>query len=688
MVQGDSPPSNPSDIKCVALSPNGTMCGDVPIPEEHLSPISMCPDSVYSCTRRYEGGGVPDADYILYVTANFDEACQSESVGSTVGYAGHCRRDQHDRPIAGQLNLCPRELLAVNTNATNDTAASGPTISLASDQMPPTRLLRPERRVLQGGGRSVGEGGMAHLGADWRMDVSFVVHETLHALGFSESDIAWFRDVDGQPLTHRDEQGRPPFDASAGPQGGWLPSAALVDTSNATGRVVKRVTTPRVVTEAQKHFGCESMTGLALEDQGDFGTRFGHWESRLLQSEGMTGSRDGQEHAAFSSMTLAFFEDSGWYLPDYSWAGDLTWGHRSFTRDGCSFVAETCLNQAEGGGPPTPIDPNHFCVGEGGQEQKLHCTQDLRAVALCPLAQYESPLPLWARHFEDDDTRGGPSQMTNFCPIWMPFERLAPNGRPLNATSLCTDPSNDVAEYNYFGEVYGEDSRCMASSLLEDGYVFDDSRPPSGRCYRRECVTAEGDDPHADYDAVIVHLQGGQQVRCGVSDGGKWKTVEGMNGQLRCPHVAQVCFGSPCENGGVWRDRRCVCPPGYIGKRCSHEDRSGNRRIIPSYFHYTPDDVTIKVGSSYRFEARVQGIVRNYTSISALPEGLTLDTDTGTIEGTPKETTDGCLVLTIAAGGVNEEARGLLRLSIVDGHEVVAMQAQTIGVRMPCGTYL
>ena len=48
--------------------------------------------------------------------------------------------------------------------------------------------------------------------------------------------------------------------------------------------------TPRVRAEVRKHFGCDSLSGAELEDQGEEGTALTHWEKRLFENEAMTGT--------------------------------------------------------------------------------------------------------------------------------------------------------------------------------------------------------------------------------------------------------------------------------------------------------------------------------------------------------------------------------------------------------------
>ena len=85
------------------------------------------------------------------------------------------------------------------------------------------------------------------------------------------------------------------------------------------GSVTRRMhmlVTTRVVQEARKHFGCDSLEGAELEDYDGFN----HWEARVFGNEAMTGARSGR--MVMSRITFALLEDSGWYKPNYSMAED------------------------------------------------------------------------------------------------------------------------------------------------------------------------------------------------------------------------------------------------------------------------------------------------------------------------------------------------------------------------------
>ena len=46
---------------------------------------------------------------------------------------------------------------------------------------------------------------------------------------------------------------------------------------------VQVVVTPKVREEVRKHYGCVSLSGAELEDQGEEGTALTHWEKRLFE---------------------------------------------------------------------------------------------------------------------------------------------------------------------------------------------------------------------------------------------------------------------------------------------------------------------------------------------------------------------------------------------------------------------
>ena len=132
--------------------------------------------------------------------------------------------------------------------------------------------------------------------------LSTVKHEILHALGFSVSLYAYFRDKEGRPLTRRGKNGKPILGTSQSIPG-HIHSSSSPTTSFYWGEnVIKRlirhdwkvrsasvkkeihmISTPRVIEEVRSHFDCPTLEGAELEDQGEDGTILTHWEKRVFE---------------------------------------------------------------------------------------------------------------------------------------------------------------------------------------------------------------------------------------------------------------------------------------------------------------------------------------------------------------------------------------------------------------------
>ena len=236
------------NLSLTAPTSGSVWCGQqsAVVPEWHLS---------------RSGLGIPSTDTVIYVAG---VAC-SDGAG-VLGFSATCFRDQHDRPIAGLVNLCERthDVTAIDINTTR----------------------------------------------------TLLLHEALHVLGFSQASYPYFRDcaagsVDNSsgdfvcsPRVPRDGNGQPVLGSS-----GSVPGVVRI-----TGGV-QYVYSPGVVTAARQYFGCASLTDVPLEDEGS-GTSAGqHWEARVLAYDVMNsvitvglGSR-----YFVSDVTLALLNDSGWY---------------------------------------------------------------------------------------------------------------------------------------------------------------------------------------------------------------------------------------------------------------------------------------------------------------------------------------------------------------------------------------
>ncbi|XP_026805367.1 leishmanolysin-like peptidase [Rhopalosiphum maidis] len=402
---------------CKNACEDRTMCGEVQVPEEHLEACKTCNASGMDCGTgtSKSGVGIEGADFVFYVSAMETERCHK---GLTVAYAAHCQQESSlDRPIAGHANLCPESI-----------------------------STKPqELEVL----------------------LSTVKHEILHALGFSVSLFAFYRDANGYPLTAREDNGKPRLNEKLQARQwsdkviktvvrrNWIVHGGVVD------KEVQMMVTPRVVEEVRKHFNCSYLEGAELEDQGEDGTALTHWEKRIFENEAMTGTHT--QNPVYSRLTLALMEDTGWYKANYSLAQDLSWGKNL----GCDFVTKSCkqwmdMKRAKS----QSIHP--FCNKVKRDPLETECTDDRSSVALCNLVEHVQPLPNFYQNFDNiphvtpgrEAYYGGSVSLADYCPYIQEF--IWRSKSVVIRGSHCQYPENNPhPDKNFALEVYGDNSKCF-----------------------------------------------------------------------------------------------------------------------------------------------------------------------------------------------------------------------------------
>uniref|UniRef100_A0A0N4X547 Leishmanolysin-like peptidase n=1 Tax=Haemonchus placei TaxID=6290 RepID=A0A0N4X547_HAEPC len=199
-----------------------------------------------------------DADFVLFVSV-LERGC----TGDMLAYASHCGLDPFTyRPTAGLVNFCPAVLKRMKS-------------------------------------------------IEFLYGMTTVKHELTHAFVFAMELYPFFpgagpRQWDGkvQLIPNVAERfTRVDWETSKGPVGKNMKHDVYM------------ITTPKVREEARRHFNCTTLEGAEVENQGHPGTIFSHWEKRVFEDEIMSGSYS--QVAAMSRVTLALFEDSGWYKVNY-----------------------------------------------------------------------------------------------------------------------------------------------------------------------------------------------------------------------------------------------------------------------------------------------------------------------------------------------------------------------------------
>ncbi|KAK9497719.1 hypothetical protein O3M35_004387 [Rhynocoris fuscipes] len=393
-----------------------TLCGEVVVPEEHLDACRTCNASGMNCTDHGNAGeGIVGADFVFYVSAMETERC---SKGQTVAYAAHCQQESAlDRPIAGHANFCPNSI-----------------------------STKPQELAIL---------------------LSTVKHEILHALGFSISLFAFYRDSNGNPLTAREDNGKPLQNTKLQARQ-WsdkvIKTIVRKDWLVHNGPIMKQIqvmVTPRVVQQVRNHFNCADLEGAELEDQGGEGTVLTHWEKRVFENEAMTGTHT--QNPVYSSLTLALMEDTGWYTANYSMAQPLSWGKGL----GCDFVMKSCKNWIDDKrSKGKSIEP--YCDKVKRDPLETECTDDRSSVALCNLVEYTQKLPAHYQNFDriphvdegKEGFYGGVVSLADYCPYIQEFTWRAQN-IAIRGSHCQYAENNPHPDKNFALEEYGPDSRCF-----------------------------------------------------------------------------------------------------------------------------------------------------------------------------------------------------------------------------------
>ena len=275
--------------------------------------------------------------------------------------------------------------------------------------------------------------------------------------------------------------------------------------------------TPKVLEYARNHFGCQSLTGVELENQGGEGSAGSHWEARIMLGDYMI-STDYSE-LVVSDITLAVFEDSGWYGVNYYTGGLFKTGKG----EGCNFLQRKCIS---GEKTSFPLD---FCDNTDDEV----CSPGLLDRGSCYIAEYKS-VPSIYQYFTD--TSKGGYEPADYCPASVPSKITSGD----YLISRCDENgSNNI--HTGLGEVLSATSFCFQSSLLSKSASASlkstYGNKLTARCYQvLNCVHST-----FSYDIMIE----GSSFTC--KEATKTETytnITGMDGDIVCPPYWRVCGGT------------------------------------------------------------------------------------------------------------------------------------------------
>ncbi|XP_028331032.1 leishmanolysin-like peptidase 2 [Gouania willdenowi] len=256
--------------------------------------------------------------------------------------------------------------------------------------------------------------------------VQTLTHELFHVLGFSKDLFNTWKDC-----------------SSSSSQGGaGCSPRRKVTHPDGSGQM--RIYTPAVISALQKHLmSSDRDLGGPLENLGVApGRASSHWESRVLQGSIMAAVLGDPTTVRIDPLTLAAFQDTGWYTVNLSQAQSLVWGQA----EGAKFGSlSTCTDQSS----------LFFCSGSGFGCHFLH---------------------LHKGQCETDD-------YLESCRLYKPVTNGSECFKEENIQWWRSDEKR--------GEIFGVDSRCFFSSLFrqsQEELVVMSNVSVDGRCYRHRCT--------------------------------------------------------------------------------------------------------------------------------------------------------------------------------------------------------
>lgn len=230
-----------------------------------------------------------------------------------------------------------------------------------------------------------------------------------------------------------------------------------------------------------------------------------------------------------SEFTLALFEGSGWYKPNYNMTEPFNWGRGA----GCQFLDGPCIDSQ---GIPYYYE---FC----DVTFPIGCSFTARRRGYC--------------------SSGAEGDIfANNCPYYDGV-----------VETDCEDPTNQVHAI-FSAEKYGKSSRCFTGTIIES-----DFQPAYGAfCFPTsvilllflvnflKCDKSE--------NGFVLKLTVGKNIVTCSRAGPIY--IDGYNGELDCPSPNDFCVrANPtyCEKGcsgrGSCVNNKCKCPAGWGGVDCA-----------------------------------------------------------------------------------------------------------------------
>ena len=283
------------------------------------------------------------------------------------------------------------------------------------------------------------------------------------------------------------------------------------------GVIKTYVNSPKVLHKARQHFNCGSLLGILLKNQDEADHAGSHWDPRYMLGDYMT-SFDYIDNI-LSDITLALFEDSGFYKVEYYSGGLFKFGKNK----GCEFINKKCILDEE------ILFKDEFC---NILNQPI-CSSSKISKGLCLINNYENEIiPIDYQYFKNPN-QGGFKEV-DYCPVGnINSSNYKDNYYPTN----CKYGSEKLA--HIYGEEIGDNSFCFIISLLPTS--SNKKENSQAICYKIECNNNKKE--------IIVHI-GSFIINC-PNKGGNIVNPSGFRGEIKCPKFFDICT---FDNNNIFND--------------------------------------------------------------------------------------------------------------------------------------
>ena len=329
------------------------------------------------------------------------------------------------------------------------------------------------------------------------------------------------------------------------------------------------VVSPRVVETVRNFVGCNKIKGIRLvqiQDNTDDHSNpnkypnnikpLSFWHSRQMLTDYMTLD-DNEEEPVISEITLALFEDSGWYYPNYYTGGLFMFGKSQ----GCGF-SNSCISYYK--------NSNHFC----NVPNKTMCNTNRLSKAYCYINTDNKPFPKQGQYFYNNPFWSG-QPSTLYCPVAKP---ITSNDRYYEGSCSKGRSSYYIGMFEHISKY----AKCFMSSLFVFDFrkyrEFNDEYFPI--CYEIFC----------DYDSKSYKIFLDDLNTVYVEKEGGKITKTGMRGNIIAPEFALVCPNKIECNNAI----DCALNHGVLGSPKLQNSEFNLQNITPApKVHFTNKNVTM-----------------------------------------------------------------------------------------------